>query len=148
MIRTAAVVLLGCGPTTPLASPNASPELSQCLATPFVPAHSERPPPAGSGSNHRLVVGHRISGRVQIIPDNATRGQIAAAGIDTIRAVVRLCVDETGTPGDLRLLKSSCFTRYDHQVAAAVVDWRYSPYLVDGQPTRACTQVEFKYSQQ
>ena len=103
------------------------------------------PPPVAVAAD--LVEGHRISGQRVIIPDNETRKAIHAMHVARTSPAFKLCLDTTGTPTTIDLLRSSCFPRYDADLASKMSEWRYSPYLKDGVAVSVCTAITFIYNQ-
>ena len=103
------------------------------------------PPPVAVAAD--LVEGHRISGQRVIIPDNETRKAIHAMHVARTSPAFKLCLDTTGTPTTIELLRSSCFPRYDADLASKMSEWRYSPYLKDGVAVAVCTAITFIYNQ-
>ena len=69
------------------------------------------------------------------------------AGVSKTSAAIKLCLDATGVPTTVDVYSSSCFPRYDADLASTIRAWRYSPYMVDGVALAVCTRVIFVYSQ-
>lgn len=89
----------------------------------------------------------RIQGDKQILPDDATRLEIAEAGVRRLVIPFRLCVDVDGAVSEVALLKASGFPAYDAKLADAMWLWRYQPYQIDGAAVPVCAVVQFQYSQ-
>jgi len=89
----------------------------------------------------------RIAGDAQFIPDDATKTVIARSGKDKIVGSFKLCIDEGGDVTSVSVLKSTGFPQYDSKIASKVkTEWKYKPYVVDGQAVAVCTTVTFIYS--
>ena len=50
------------------------------------------------------------------------------------RVIVRVFIDAKGMPNDVRVFKSSGFSRLDAAAVAAVKQFRFHPAVVNGQP--------------
>jgi len=89
----------------------------------------------------------RISGNKMIVPDDATKMAIQRAGIRRLIGMYQLCLDVNGVVHDLRMLRSTGVPPYDARILTAMAQWRYKPFLDEGQPSPVCTEVTFVYSQ-
>jgi TonB family protein len=76
------------------------------------------------------VVAPKLISTVQIESDSDTP---RVFGLDR-KAVVEMTVDATGKPTDLKIVRS-IGPVMDHNVLAAVGQYRYTPGTLDGQPT-------------
>jgi periplasmic protein TonB len=57
------------------------------------------------------------------------------------RVLVRVCVDEQGSPQKAELHKSSSFERLDSAAVATGLRWKYKPGTVGGVPQALCAIV-------
>lgn len=89
----------------------------------------------------------RIAGDKRIVPDSTADRALAVSGAKPLGGAFKLCIDATGAVTTVTRLKSTGLDAYDQQIEATVRrDWRYKPFVVDGQPTAACTAVTFGYT--
>ena len=93
------------------------------------------------------IEGKRIFGRTLIVPDEDTRRAIHIVGVTRTCPWFRLCLDTSGVPTHVDVLRTSCFPRYDAQIVEAMLEWRYSPFTIDGNPVAVCTSLVVCYSQ-
>ena len=111
------------------------------------------PPPSRSKkrplvlTSPKLLEGQRLAGTKMVTPDDETKTLIHNSGVSKIVGTFRFCLDETGTPESVLPLRSTGLSRYDARIIAAMREWRYTPYLLDGQPIPICSYVTFIYSQ-
>ena len=56
-------------------------------------------------------------------------------------------MDEAGVVDMVLPLVSTGYATYDQRLLAGIRAWRYSPFIVDGQPIPVCTSVSFVYTQ-
>jgi len=119
------------------------------LPYPKPPGETSEPPPSTPPVEvaPSLLEGQRISGEKRIIPDDTTKDEIAKRHISGITATFKICLDTSGMPKSVDRLYSSCFPRYDADIRSGMKEWRYSPYMKDGQPVPVCTAVTFIYTQ-
>jgi hypothetical protein len=116
-------------------------------------AVGDRPPRAPGGDakpepqhvDAKLVEGHRIAGEKAIHPDTDTMYAMSKAHVSSTAPAVEICLGTDGVPTEITILRSSCFPRYDAHIKNKMSEWRYSQYLVDGQPAPVCTAVVFTY---
>ena len=110
-------------------------------APPAVPPPSDVPP--------RALEAKRISGERIIMPAMAIRDQIgrSAPGTVTFLVPVKVCVDTTGRPFAITILRSSGYAGYDADLTNGIATWRYRPFTIDGRPAPACGLVNFAYKQ-
>jgi hypothetical protein len=110
------------------------------------------PPPPPPGKSPQVVAptvleGYRIAGNKMIAPDDMTKLDIAKAGKTKIVGSFKLCVDAAGAVTSVNQLKSTGFQAYDTKIQVGIRQWRYKPFMVNGQPVAVCTAVTFIYSQ-
>jgi hypothetical protein len=95
-----------------------------------------------------LLEGSRTAGDKNITPDDVTKTEIARSGRDRIIGSFKLCVGTRGDVASVTLLKSTGFPAYDQKILSTMQDeWKYRPYMVNGNVTPVCTAVTFIYSQ-
>jgi RNA polymerase sigma-70 factor, ECF subfamily len=82
----------------------------------------------------------RLSGVKDVHPDAATAAQIAKAGKRVV-AAVKMCVGADGRITSTKLLKSSGYPAYDHEILDAIAAWTYR-----ARANEVCTAVTFIYS--
>jgi hypothetical protein len=110
------------------------------------------PPPPPPGKSPQVIAptvleGYRIAGNKMIVPDDTTKLDIAKAGKTKIVGSFKLCVDAAGAITSVNQLKSTGFQAYDTKIQTGIRQWRYKPFMVNGQPVPVCTAVTFIYSQ-
>ena len=93
-----------------------------------------------------VLQGLRISGETQLHPSAVTQNQMMRDGVSRVEALVTLCVTASGSVGSATLRTSTRYDAYDQLLLAAVRDWRYRPYMVNGTPVPACSVVHFIYT--
>ncbi len=93
-----------------------------------------------------LIEKYRISGTKDILPDDATRAKMAADKKQKVVGSWKLCLDTSGAPTLVSLLKSTGYPTYDDAIAASVRAWRYQPIPIDGKPAAVCTAVTFIFA--
>jgi TonB family protein len=114
----------------------------RCSAT----CHIEPPPPVETKViTPNVLQALRISGQTQLHPDASTQNRMLRDGVSTTRVTVSLCIATDGGVASVKLLAPSRYNGYDAAIVAAVRDWRYQPYRVDGVAVRACSAVSFVY---
>jgi len=89
----------------------------------------------------------RIAGNKLIVPDDATKTEIAVSGQSRLVGTFKLCLDEAGQITSVGQLKSTGFPAYDRTIDRELHNWRYRPFWIDGRPQPVCTAVTFIYSQ-
>lgn len=115
---------------------------------PFPPPRSEngkRPIVLTPGV--RLLEGKRIRGNKSIAPDADTKAVISSRGRARVVGAFRFCVSEAGDVYAVMPMKSTGYASYDRDLVAAIQQWKYRPYMVDGTPVPVCTNVVFIYDQ-
>jgi TonB family protein len=86
-----------------------------------------------------VIAGLKISGQAPIYPENAKRNHISG------KVVFRARI---GTDGRLKSLRIVSATDGDLAVAsmAAVRDWRYKPFILNGEPVEVDTQITTNFN--
>lgn len=122
-------------------------DLHGVVATPPAPPP---PPPARlppSVAPHELDA-NRIAGERNIAPDDLTRTEISRSGKDKLVGSYKLCINTEGNIASVSQLKSTGFVAYDQKIISTIRgEWRYRPFLANGQATAVCTAITFIYSQ-
>jgi len=91
---------------------------------------------------------NRMAGTKNIVPDDVTKVEIQRARKTKLVGTWKLCVTPEGNIGTVAQLKSTGFPAYDATITKTIRgEWRYRPFLVNGQPAPVCTAVTFIYSQ-
>ena len=90
---------------------------------------------------------NRIAGDKNIVPDDATKNEIAKRRVPRVIGSFKLCLDITGDIADVKMLKSTGFPAYDARLQEGIRTWKYRPFLIDGKPTPVCSAATFIYSQ-
>ena len=123
------------------------------------PSHSvdehEQLPYPQSGSKDTPILppsvceSQRLAGSKLIVPDDSTKAAIQEAGpAHRTVGAFRFCIDVTGRPSDVAVLRSTGWRDYDLKIIRTIKDtWRYKPFVVDGAPHAVCTAVTFIYTQ-
>jgi len=88
----------------------------------------------------------RISGETQVHPSAVTQNQVMRDGKHRIEGTVNLCVGTSGSVTSTTLRSTTSYPDYDQSLLAAVRDWRYRPYTVNGTPVPVCSVVKFIYT--
>lgn len=131
-----------------MAHPAAKAPLVETLPLPPPPSKGKRPPIAMAQRKFvTLMEGRRIVGERRIVPDDATKSEIAQYRASKITGTFRLCLDEAGHVESVLPMRSTGFPAYDRDLLAKMSLWKYSPYTIDGQPVSVCTGITFIYSQ-
>jgi hypothetical protein len=89
---------------------------------------------------------NRLRGTTRIEPDDATRQEIAKAGVARVVGAFRLCVDAAGEVVEVRKLKSTGFEAYDRKIDAEIQRWAFRPIQLGDTPVAVCTAVTFVYA--
>jgi len=106
------------------------------------------PPPSPQTVAPTALETMRLSGTKVILPDQATKDGMVAAGKTQVVVPVKLCVDKTGAVSSTRIMKSSGFPDYDRLLEKTIrTTWTYRPFQVNGHPTAICSVVTFIYRQ-
>jgi TonB family protein len=115
------------------------------LDRPRVPAQAAAPPP---NVPPWVLEAHRIAGEKTIVPDDLTRTGLGEAGKDKLTGAYKLCIAIDGSIASVTQLKTTGFPRYDEKIIHTIRgEWRYRPFLVNGNAATVCTAVTFTYSQ-
>ncbi len=110
------------------------------------PVKTTPPPPPPPLLSPTLFKALRISGDTQIAPAEIDQNAIVRDGRSHVTAGIKLCIDRVGQVFGASVVASSHYPGYDRRLLEAVRAWRYSPYMVDLQPTPACSVVTFIYT--
>lgn len=111
------------------------------------PAQEPPKPPQQHRVAEKVLEQQRVSGDKLIRPDDGTAQRMAREGVNEVRATLRLCLDERGTPSSISVLRSSGYSSYDDKLEREMSSWRYRPFMVDGVASPVCTSVIFIYRQ-
>ena len=107
----------------------------------------EPPPPAPPSEpkeiSDRELDARRVAGNRNILPSSRTQTRIQRDGRDAITAVIRMCLDPTGSVETLNVQRSSGYSDYDQRLLSEMRQWRYQ--LNEAVPV--CTTVTFNYRQ-
>lgn len=93
-----------------------------------------------------VLRGLRTAGNTQIDASDLVKTTMMRDGHDHVSAVFKLCLDTSGAVDSLHQLHSTGYAEYDAALAAAIHDWRYQPYTVNGLAIPVCGVVTFNYS--
>jgi len=88
----------------------------------------------------------RIAGDACVYPSEDDRRAMEHDGLDHTAGILKVCVSATGTIASVARMRSTKYEGYDQRLLAAVREWRFVPYLVDGQPRPVCSTVTFVYT--
>ncbi len=88
----------------------------------------------------------RTAGDTAIQPDAETAKTMVATGHTKVITSWKLCVDPSGTPDEVSVIRSSGFVTWDSALAAGMHAWRFKPVLDHGNAVRACTSYTFAWS--
>jgi hypothetical protein len=116
--------------------PPAKPALEHTMGAAVMPALPPVTP---------VIRPQRIGGTTQLVPDDATRKAMAERHLARLTATWKLCLDTKGKVVSVTKLKGSGFASYDRALEAAIHDWVYAPYKVNGRATAVCTAATFLY---
>lgn len=112
----------------------------------------EPPPPPPAPEKPRVVTqvaveAQRIAGEKNIQPDDTTKIQMQRDGKSRIVATYRMCLTKSGDIANINMAKSSGYPEYDRKINSKMREWRYRPFVVNGQPAPVCTSITFIYTQ-
>jgi protein TonB len=112
----------------------------------------EPPPPPPAPEKPRVVAQvametQRISGEAKPQPDDSTKIQMQRDGKSQIEARYMLCLTKAGTIKSINQSKSSGYPEYDRKLQSTMSEWRYRPYVVNGEPVEVCSPITFIYKQ-
>ncbi len=103
------------------------------------------PPPAPVVISQTMIKGHLVAGSEQIHAPAAVLREMDADGKKSVRTVIDLCLDRNGEPSSVEIHKSSGYPALDEAILAGVREWRYQPYLVEGEAVPVCSKVSFTH---
>jgi hypothetical protein len=92
-----------------------------------------------------VLKGRRISGQTNVQPSDETQSLMIFEGRTSVSGTIALCVSISGVVTKERMWKSTGYADYDQELLAAIHDWRYRPYVLNGAPAPVCDKVEFQY---
>jgi len=87
----------------------------------------------------------RVSGAPEVVPPTNVVSDFESKGMSNITSITKLCLDSTGAIVEQKMLKSSGYPDYDARIEAAIRDWRFKPYELDGEAIAVCTSATFIY---
>jgi hypothetical protein len=87
----------------------------------------------------------RIVGDACVYPSEHDRQAMVHDGIQRTFASFKVCASATGTIASVTTLRSTRYDDYDRRLVAAIYQWRFLPYLVDGEALPVCSAVTFVY---
>ena len=105
------------------------------------------PPPPPPNVAPTVLESLRIKGNRVIVPDDATKTDIARSPQAKLIGSFKMCLATTGEVATVTMLKSTGFAAYDTKIKSEMRGWAYRPYKVNGTPIMVCTAVTFIYSQ-
>jgi TonB family protein len=105
-------------------------------------------PPKPENTTPTALEALRIAGDKNIVPDEATKEQIADSGKSRITVALKICLTDTGAIKAVTVLKASGFPAYDAKIKKTIEDtWQYRPFMVDGVATPVCAALTLIYVQ-
>lgn len=121
----------------------------ETLPLPPPPSRSKQQVPIvfAEGAARNFTVGKRIKGEIHIIPDDRIKVDLTKSGISRLSGRFRVCVDDHGAVESVLPLRSTGYASYDRAILGKILQWVYSPFLVDDRPVPVCIAVAFNYSQ-
>jgi TonB family protein len=107
------------------------------------------PMPAAPAQNiaPSLFTSLRASGSA-IEPPETVQTQMMHEEKTKTSAVIKVCIDGSGSVTSSSTAKSSGYQEYDRRLMDGVKSWRYRPYMVNGKATPACSAVVFAFKLQ
>jgi hypothetical protein len=112
------------------------------------PVQVTPPPAAPKAVPPAALEAQRIAGEKLIVPDDVTKTEIQRSGKDALSGTFKFCLDAAGNVLSVQIYRPTGFAAYDTKIVSTIQhDWRYRPFLVNGQATPVCTAVTFRYSQ-
>jgi TonB family protein len=111
------------------------------VATPAAPSAAQTEGKAPLRVKGEIMAGQKISGVNPVYPPQAKADRVGGA------VVLALTINEEGAPVNVRV-KKSVRDDLDQSALAAVRQWRWKPYLLNGDPTAVDTTVTVTYSLQ
>jgi len=116
-----------------------------CSSTCRIEVPPPKPKPAIAQVLPSVLQGLRISGETQLHPSEATQSSMIRSGKSGASGTVRVCISTDGDVASATMAKPTTYDEYDATILAAVKNWRYRPYTLDGMPVPACSFVTFHY---
>ncbi len=104
------------------------------------------PPPRGVVTQAALDA-QMISGEKQIVADELTKASMATDRKQRVDALLKVCVNVIGRPSSVTVIKSSGYPGYDAKLVGTIYEWRFRPFLIDGNPREVCGAHTFVYDQ-
>jgi periplasmic protein TonB len=103
------------------------------------------PPPKSTGPKLLSAkAGHSLLAvNPQVRPYKVNIPEEYVARGDEYFATISICVNANGTVQNVRILKPS-IPVIDAQIPQVIPRWKYKPYLVDGQPTGFCYNMNYR----
>lgn len=86
-----------------------------------------------------VMAANKISGNIPKYPEDAKKARVS--GVVTLAVII----DQEGTPTDVQV-KESPSPMLTQSAIDAVQDWRWKPYLLNGNPVEVETEVNVTYS--
>jgi TonB family protein len=116
-----------------------------CSSTCRIEVPPPKPKPAIASVLPSVLQGLRVSGETQLHPSEATQTSMIRSGITRASGTVRVCISTDGDVASATMAKPTTYAEYDATILAAVKNWRYRPYTLEGTPVPACSFVTFNY---
>jgi hypothetical protein len=93
-----------------------------------------------------MIEGRRISGDAAIRLSPETLQWMVEHHVRTLELAVRLCLDAKGAPKSVAVVfPRHVLPHVENEYRRRLMEWRYSPYSVDGKPVEVCTTIIFRY---
>ncbi len=90
----------------------------------------------------------RTTGDKVIAPDDDVKTALSKLGGGMLVSAFKVCFDQRGTVVDVTSLAQSGSASWDQKIDRTIrATWRYSPFIINGAPQKACTSVTFIYHQ-
>lgn len=109
-----------------------------------IPPPPKLPPPTQELAQEQIE-GQRVSGDPKIYLPDGVLAMLRGQGVDRLRVVVQLCVDEAGRPSSIVFTPPTGYAQVEAAIRGEMNRWRYRPWVVDGLAARACFPVIFQY---
>ncbi len=122
----------------------------RCGAPP--PLHLPPPPPPPPVVPRLAVVPPAVmrsmwrSGTTEIRPSDDDQLRMKRDKVARVTGVLQVCIGTRGEVTRVAVARSTGYPIYDARLVAAIQDWRYRPYTVDGKPVAACGGVTFVFA--
>jgi protein TonB len=87
-----------------------------------------------------------LASNTTIEPADNVQHQMMRDEVKRASSVIKVCIAADGAVATTAVARSSGYPAYDQQLVAGVRAWRYRPYMVNGQPTPACSAVAFAFT--